>query len=205
MKTRNLVIIFAVAFLFPGCVIWSFYPFYSENDLFKNEILSGTWQEDDSTQWKFQHPEIQKDGQKFIDSTSYILSFNNGRGDESEFSVHLFKLEDTYFLDFYLENLDTSCGENRDKDIELWSLHVMPVHTIAKLTIEKDKLKIKWFDKGWLEDAIKEKQIKISHENDGNNLLLTAKTKELQKLIVKHSGDTLAFQKGIEVTLIKAN
>ena len=80
----------------------------------------------------------------------------------------------------------------------------MPVHTIAKLTIVNDTLNISWFDITWLEDQIKEKKIKIRHEKNGENILLTAKTKDLQKMISKNADNEEAFKDGVKLKLVRS-
>jgi hypothetical protein len=101
-----------------------------------------------------------------------------------------------YFLDFYLEDF---LG---DEDVlTLASFHIVPVHTFAKLEVERDKLIINWFDQEWLEDLIKENKIRIHHENNDDFILLTAKPKELQKFVSKYLNSEEAFEDGLEVVL----
>ena len=113
----------------------------------------------------------------------------------SEFSVHIIKLEDVYFLDFYLEEGPTYDG--------LSSIHLVPTHTFAKLSIINDTLTFNWFDPDWLEKLIKENKITIRHEQSDNNILLTAKPKELQKFVSKYVNSEDAFKSGLSVSLVR--
>ncbi len=197
MKARNFSIILIIALFFSGCVVYSFYPLYTEKDLFPNDILTGNWIDDDSTQWVFEHTYHGKKFPKNIDSTSYLLLLKDKDGLESEFSVHIVKLGGHYFLDFYLEEfLD-------DDNLDLASFHIIPVHTFAKLTVKEDELQINWFDQNWLEDLIKENKIRIHHENNGDVVLLTSKPKELQKFVTKYVNSEEAFKDGMEAILIR--
>lgn len=200
MKTRKWFIIGLIAFFFSGCVVYSFYPLYSKNDLFPNDILTGKWIDDDGTEWLFEHAYFGKKALENIDSTSYVLKLktkDETQFSDKEFSVHVIKLGGTYFLDFYLEEyLD-------DDELDLASFHIIPVHTFAKLTFNENELKINWFDQDWLEDLIEDNRIRIHHENNGDFILLTAKPAELQKFVTKYVNSEEAFEDGMEAILTR--
>lgn len=197
MKARNFSIILIIALFFSGCVVYSFYPLYTEKDLFPNDILIGNWIDEDETGWGFTHPFIGKKEQNIVDSTSYVLLMKDKEDKKSEYSVHVIQLGGFYFLDFYLEEYFE--GDNLD----LASFHIIPVHTFAKLKIEDNQLQINWFDQDWLEDLIKENKIRIHHEKNNDYILLTAKPKELQKFVAKYVNSEEAFEGGLEIVLTR--
>ena len=209
MKTRNVLLIAIITLLLSGCVVYSFYPLYTESDLFENDLLFGEWFEDDDNDvvfsgsddsWNFTHPFVGDIKDSIHDKKRYVLSLTsseNGILKESKFAVHVIKLADEYFLDFYIEDY----GD--DDNITLADLHLVPVHTFAKLSVSDDKLEIRWFDPEWLEDLIKENKIRIHHENNGDYILLTAKPKELQKFVSKYVDSEEAFEDGLEVELFR--
>jgi len=201
MKTRNFLLILTVALFFSGCVIWSFYPLYTEKDLFENEILTGTWTDGDSLQWKFEHPE--RGNPKSIDKKSYHLHLTDYDKKETNYDVNIIQLDGIYFLDFYVTDIDGANSSDSDAKLNYWNLHVIPVHTFAKLTIVNNTLQINWFDGEWLQKQIEGKKIKIQHEKSEEILLLTAKTADLQKLVVKYANTEAAFKDGLAITLIK--
>jgi hypothetical protein len=201
MKTRNLLLILMVALFFSGCVIWSFYPLYTEKDLFENEILTGNWMDGDSLQWEFVHPE--SGNPKIIDKKSYELHLTDYDKKETTYDVNIIQLDRIYFLDFYITEIAGANSSDTNAKLNYWNLHVIPVHTFAKLTIINDTLKINWFDGNWLKEQIEGKKIKMQHEYNDENLLLTAKTADLQKLVVKYANTPEAFKDGLAVTLIK--
>lgn len=197
MKARNFSIILIITLFISGCVVYSFYPLYTEKDLFPNDILTGNWIDDEGTQWFFEHDYHGEKLPENIDSTSYVLKMKDKDEKESEFSVHVLRLGGHYFLDFYLEEfLD-------DDNLDLASFHIIPVHTFAKLAIEEEQLLINWFDQDWLEDLIKENKIRIHHENNGDVILLTAKPKELQKFVRKYVNSVEAFEDGMNAILTR--
>lgn len=195
MKTRNLLISLILILFFSGCVVYSFYPLYTEKDLFPNDILTGNWIDGDSTEWKFEHPYKGKELPENMDSTSYVLHLKDKNGKESEFKVHIIKLGGHYFLDFYLEDF------LENEELDLAAFHIVPVHTFAKLKFTSDQLHINWFDQDWLGKLIKENKIRIHHENNGDYILLTALPKELQKFVTKYVNSEEAFKEGIEAEL----
>ena len=197
MKARNFLILSITTLLFSGCVVYSFYPLYTEKDLFPNEILTGKWIDDDGGQWNFEHEYYGKKVPENIDSTSYILQIVDKDSLKSVFIVHIIKLGNHYFLDFYLEDfLD-------GQELRLADFHIIPVHTFAKLTIKNGQLLINWFDQDWLENLIKENKIRIHHEKNDDFILLTAKPGELQKFVVKYVNSEVAFKDGMEAVLTR--
>ena len=197
MKTRNLLIIGIIALFFSGCVVYSFYPLYTEKDLFPNELLTGIWIDKDSAIWDFEHAYFGKEVPENIDSTSYILTMKGEDIKESKFSVHIIKLGGHYFLDFYLEDfLD-------NEHLDLSSFHIVPVHTFAKIQVAENRLQINWYDQDWLEKLIKQNKIRIRHEYNGDYILLTASPKELQKFVTKYVNSEEAFKDGMESILTR--
>lgn len=196
MKARNFSVIVIITFLFSGCVVFSFYPLYTEKDLFPNDILTGEWVDDEGSEWSFTHPYKSK-RELGRDSTSYILilkTTEDGMTKESKFYVHVIELAGHYFLDFYLE-------EWNDEIVDIATFHAVPVHTFAKLAVEDNRLYINWFDQEWLADLIKENKIRIHHESNDDYILLTAKPKELQKFVTKYVNSEKAFDKGLNAIL----
>lgn len=195
MKTRNVLFSFVVILFLSGCVVYSFYPLYTEKDLFANDLLTGKWMDKDSTSWSFEHTKTDSKENMKTDSTSYVLIVNDKDNRESKFSVHIIKLGGHYFLDFYLEDFYDN------QNLDLASFHIVPVHTFAKVVISKNQLQINWFDQNWLEKLIKENKIRIRHEYNGDYILLTASPKDLQKFVTKYVDSEEAFKDGIEAVL----
>ena len=97
MKKKVYVLTGLIALFFSGCVVFSFYPLYTEKDLFPNDILTGEWFENDPDLkpgineiiWKFEHP-YKKESEKNtrIDSCKYVLTYITiDNGDTVSFRV----------------------------------------------------------------------------------------------------------------------
>jgi hypothetical protein len=80
-------------------------------------------------------------------------------------------------------------------------IHLMGVHTFAKVDIENDSIVINWFDSEWFAKKLEENKIRIKHEKNSANILLTALPKELQKFVSKYSNDEDAFDADFQFTL----
>ena len=200
MKLKNLLPLFILLVFVSSCVVFSFYPLYTEKDLFPNDLLTGQWIDKDSSIWRFEHNYKGKHLPENIDSTAFILTLKDK--DKKDFSkasllVHVVKLGEHYFLDFYLE--DYFDNDN----LTLFDFHVLPVHTFAKLELKKDSAYINWFNQDWLKDLIHENRIRIHHEDNGEHILLTAKPQELQKFVIKYVNSTEAFEDGLDAALRK--
>lgn len=195
MKALKTVAISCLFLILAGCVVFSFYPLYTEKDLFPNDILTGKWVDSDSAVWIFEHPLIDKNIPGIFDTTSYVLSLTDKESKESRFNVHIIKLNGNYFLDFYLDEYFNGAAP------DLAAFHLLPVHTFAKLSAGENELKINWFDQNWLEKGLRENKIRIRHEKSSETILLTAKPAELQKFVVKYANTAEAFKDGLEVIL----
>ncbi|NQU84641.1 MAG: hypothetical protein HQ541_02665 [Mariniphaga sp.] len=200
MKARIFSTFLIIILFFSGCVVFSFYPLYTEKDLFENDLLTGTWVDDDQTEWMFEHPLKNKNKPESADKTSYKLTLqykefeNSG---DSSFDVKVVKLDNNYFLNFYL-------NEYYDGEFfDFAQFSVIPVHTFAKVEFEDDVVKIKWFAQDWLRNLSEQNKIRIHYEKNDDYILLTAKPKELQKFVTKYvNSDERFFEGGIADTEI---
>lgn len=199
MKWKNTFTILLLAISLSSCVVYSFYPLYSDKDLFANDYLLGKYSDKDESDWEFLHLKRSVNKVDITDSTGYqlVLMENKDSSLVSKFNVHLIKIDGVLIADFLLEDY------NKKKDMRLFDFHIIPVHTFAKVIIEKDKISFKWFNGEWLEKLIEENRLRIRHENNGEFILLTAKSAELQKFLKKYLNSEDAFKDGLEVELTK--
>jgi hypothetical protein len=197
MKTRIFLTVLLLALFVSGCIVYSFYPLYKEKDLFPNDLLLGTWIDDDSTIWYFNHSYNGDTIPQNLDRTNYFLTMklkDEKIAGGQRFDVKVIKLEGHYFLDFYLKDY----GKD---EMTLFDFHIIPVHTFAKVSIEKDSLNINWFDNEWLKKLLEQNKIRIHHEDNGDIILLTAKPDELQKFVIKYVNSEEAFKDGLKAEL----
>ena len=207
MKAKRRFFLPAVALLalIPGCTVLSFYPLYTEDVLVKNDTIIGKWEttegflssNDDTLVWEItfnkkqwiKKPNTPFDrGEKEVPNKytySLFLYDKSTPDNKSEFQMHLIHLAGETFIDFYPEKWET--------DNIILGFHLIGVHTFAKVNITTDSITINWFDADWFANKLEEKKIRIKHEKNSSNILLTAQPKELQKFVVKYADDENAF------------
>ncbi|SRR6056297_1708283 len=182
MKTKMLLfsLIAFILLLIQSCIP-SLHPLYTSDDLVFDTRLIGEWMDSDSIVWKFE---------KFEPSNSIFPSKADRSRDDfykltvmdekpAVFHVHLLRLEQHHYLDFYIKNYEV----NND----MADLHLFPVHTFARIKIENNQVQMEQFNIEFIENLIKEKKVKIKHEVSYDNLILTAGTEELQKFVTKYA------------------
>ena len=212
MKIKIGILLLLIIVLVQGCVP-SLHPLWSKDKLIYKPELNGRWLDEESDDekevvWEF------SGGFNEADQTadSYDLVHNELKA-KAEFEVHLVKLGETLFFDFFpgdVEDLaydgkkmsfsafSNFSSDKQDTDFihlnSLYYQHLLPVHTFAKVEIEGGKIKIFQFDPEYIDKLFKERRIRIQHEETaGGQMVLTAPTSELQKFFEKYANDEKAF------------
>jgi hypothetical protein len=201
-KLVSFLVVTVMAVFLQGCIVKSIHPFFHESDVILKKELLATWTDGDGGQWT-----IKPFGAK---PNAYEMHRIKGEKDVV-FLAHLFNLQGELYFDF----LPLSDGGN--EDLALFALHLMPTHSIAKVEVlNKDEVRIKWFNEEWMRSLFDQNRIKISHEviydeapkdDDDKIYILTASTDELQKFIIKYGGEDAAFDNSntVWLTLKKHN
>jgi hypothetical protein len=76
-------------------------------------------------------------------------------------------------------------------------MHLFRAHSIARVEISQDALRMAFFDATWLQKKIDEKSLDISYQKTDGMLLLTGTTEEVQDLLFRHGSDDGAFPEPI--------
>ncbi len=196
MKTKALIALLVLIIAASSCTVQSLHPLYDEQTAIYESFLEGEWIDSDSNSWIIEkalganHSNLDKE---LISPKMYQVK-TEAKKDHVEFlDVYLVKLGENYFIDVFPE----SKFEDKISDFVL-AENILPVHFFSKVVLEGDSLFLYQFDSDWLEDLIKNNQIKIAHEkvrvHDSDRIVLTASTKELQKFVTKYQNDKRAFQ-----------
>lgn len=209
MKAKRNIFITAVALLslISGCAVISFYPLYTNDVLINDDRIIGKWatieelgihpNDIDTLIWeisfndkkwvkKYNTPYDRGSHQEPNRYTySLLLYYASSPEDKVEFQLHLVKLNDKTYIDFYPEEWKI--------DNTILAFHLIGVHTFAKVDINEDYINIDWFDSEWFEQKLNENKIRIKYEKNSSNILLTSKPGDLQKFVIKYSDDENAF------------
>ncbi len=198
MKKRNYLLIALLTVFLHGCFIKSLHPFFKEKDVVFKPELVGSWMDQDSSTWSIKQM-VKSLG--FMNGhtvdNSYLMTFEDQKGNVTIYNVHVFNLEDKVYLDFF-PLLDEMMEDN------LAYNSIIPSHSLAQLIIkDNNHLKIKFFNEDWLYDLMEKNRVKIRHEkikmnSDYEPYILTASTDELQKFIIKYQDDPNLFKSTYE-------
>jgi hypothetical protein len=174
--------------LITGCIVTSVNPLYTEKDLVFDPALVGAWSEGEGKDlWAFE-----KAGEK-----KYKLLHTDEKGRVGEFEAHLLKLDKYQFLDLHL----VDPGEKEEWQInELAGLAIIirPGHLFFKVSQIRPTLQLSALHEDWLKTLLEKDPNAIQHErirfgtNDYRNVL-TAKTKSLQKFVLKYADSPEAY------------
>lgn len=193
---KSFILASLILFSISGCVR-SLYPLFMEDDLiFKDELL-GTWKEKDGkSTWIFE----KSNGMNYT-LIHYAAEYNTPNDKVSEdtarFTAQLGKLGKYIFLDIFPGKPDTKVKN------DFYNFHLLPVHTISRVWFTNDTLKLSMLDNDWLAKMIDKNAYRIKHARLNDQLILTASTQELQRLVVKYANNTKAFPKPGELYRVK--
>lgn len=165
-----------------GCTP-SLHPLYTKNDLIFDPQLVGVWgsdaEEGDENTWTFT-----KSGEK-----SYSLSMEEA-GKKGGFEVHMLKVGDYKFIDYYPEELEEDTPA-------FYRMHFLRFHTFMRVKISEDTLQLEYLDNDWLEGHLKSNPEAVQHEvfdGDGSDIVLIDKPKNIQAFLKKHLKDKDAWK-----------
>lgn len=180
MKKRNLIAIAAVAVLIAACIP-SINPFYTDKDVVFDQHLIGEWQEKGKTNatefWKFEQ----------ATNNAYKLTVIE-EGKTGEFTAHLFKLKQEQFLD--LIPIDCNYAPTQ---ADLIAFAMFPGHILMRVGQIEPELKIAACNYDWLEKYLEKDPKAIGNHKEGERIILTADTADLQKFVLNHLGTNELF------------
>jgi hypothetical protein len=187
-KGLKLCVAALTALLLTACWQKSLEPFYTEKDLIFERTLIGSW------------TEPKNDGDDESIKTPATWTFSQGPGEKryrlniidddfnEDFEARLFKLGDAKFLDL--------CSRKRE-------ISEIPAHHLVKIELNGDSLALQLQSQEWIKKWIglhpkSLAHIRLNNPDDPDNtdeteIVLTAKTADLQKFIREHLKDAGFF------------
>ena len=159
--------------------VLSIHPLYTNLDLDFDPALLGKWVDNEgditlvfekSAEMEFKLTVVEREGQQ---------------ESRAEFEAHLVRLGGADFLDIYPKSLEDGS--------EFQRAHFIPAHTIARLSVESDRVKIAFLSADWLTKRIEDKSVDTAHETVAGTVVLTCATDDLQHLVDLYANDGSAF------------
>ena len=218
MSILKIGISFGIILIIAGCIT-TIHPIYTEQELIFDSKLIGTWfivdpetgKKDEDT-WTFKKSDeksydliITEKNFSFneLDRIVYVLvkSITNKYkpdspvqpleekksepGESANFQAHLVRLGDFLVLDIFPT-------KPKIKNT-FYLMHMVPVHTFLKISIQEDILNFEMLNCEWFEKMIDQKKIDMNYTRRDDTIILTASTKELQEFVLKYGKDPEAF------------
>ena len=187
MRTIKILIVLGLVTGLAACVpVVSVHPLFNEGEEVFEPALVGTWK----GQGDFK--ENVMSFRKSADKT-YELTFPNPKGRERlKYDAHLIKLEQHLFLDLTLNALELNSHKYDFQEF----LGFLPCHVFFKIEIEGKVLHLAYLDDEWMRKMTDRGEDSVGHELLGeqkDGIVLTAPTRDLQKLVLKYAQDEKAF------------
>src|SRR5687768_17583190 len=181
---KNIIKLLSLTFLLmmAGCVP-SLNPLYTEQDLIFDKNLLGVWTDEDSKEtWAF----------TYSDEKEYKLVYTDEDGMKGEFKARLLKIDGNTFLD--LTPIRTPGSQN-----DFYKGHFLTVHTFVLISQTAPTVQISFLEPEFLKNTIAKNPNALRHEKIGDDILITASTKQLQAFLLTHLKTEGAFAKPISV------
>ena len=145
------------------------HPLYTSQDLASNLPLEGTWAAGDDEVWW-----VHRSGDGYD-----VARVHTGDSMEvAKYTVHLLRLKESEFVDVTSKS---------DPDLGVAG------HLFAKIRMANDELFVAAMDETWLKHMVEAGLAPKSTTGEGEQIILTAPTSELQKFILQHAADPDAW------------
>ncbi|XWN36969.1 MAG: hypothetical protein ROO71_13520 [Balneola sp.] len=210
---RHSVYLSFILLFLSGCFLQSLHPLINNDKAELLEGIEGRWETKDSRWTFFRDTENLKDislsginvsgnvefsfdeGDALSkDDKSYFVLFedlNKTVPDSVLLEARIGTINETYYMDITVSNLF--------RDVNFENFHLFPVHTFSKIKLDESDLKIELFKSDWISELIQENRVRIKHETIGENILITASSKELNKFVQKYGSDEKAYEDPINL------
>jgi hypothetical protein len=163
----------------------SLQPFYTKADLETDPGLIGTWRDTEGdVSFRFEEGAEKE-------YTLVVKEREGGQETSGQFEAHLMRLGGSLFIDFFPKN--NSGGD------EFYRVHFFRGHSIARLELGQESMKMAFLSASWLSARFEEKSIDAPHEKADGSLLLTGTTKEVQELAFLYANDEKAFGEPLDL------
>jgi hypothetical protein len=151
-------------------------PLFAEGDRVSLPAIVGAWTADGDEPFTLTVRTVEGD---------YVLTTSEKGRTDGPVAVRLGRIAGTLYWD-----ATALPGED---DEGLREQHLLPVHSIARVRVEGDRLVIAPLRSDWVKAALADASLDTPHVEIEGEPLLTGSTAELQQLLLAHGGDGDAF------------
>lgn len=115
----------------------------------------------------------------------YVMSSPGPGTDSTRFVFRFTRAGGRLFADV---EVDVRSLPGGPPDPWLWTMH-----TAFRVDLEGDSLRLAYLDDGWVEQALKDRRLKVRHETRRGELLLTEDTPGLLRMLARIANESAAF------------
>lgn len=175
-------------FFLSGCVVGSIEPFYTSDLVVEKQDLFGRWDFDDSA-----NP---VPNSQIIISSGKVTIFDDD-GNPLDAKLTFFRVEDSLFADIYAD-------EGKLKE-DLVGESPPPVHLVALVKVEEDKVKFNDLNYDWLskEVVLGRINIRYTRASPTTDILFTPTSQEWVEFLKKYRNSSKAFPSETESFMIR--
>lgn len=180
MSAKSAIALTAACLVLVACIP-SVHPWYTPDDVVFEPRLIGEWGSgpDDDERWIFE---------RLSGEDAYMLTITE-TGKRSRFKATFFTLRDYQFIDLFPEG-DISLA---DDEVGIMEAAYAPGHLVMHVADIEPRLRMNFFDPDWVMDYLDENPNALEHRRDGDRILLTGRTRELQRFLLRHIEDDEFF------------
>ena len=192
MRISRTLLAVGLALLLVGCdadpsnpLVPCVQPLYTDVDLDFDPTLLGAFRNKDGDLTFV----FEKQG-----DNEFKLTVHEEEGEKKfsgRFEAHLVRLGSYWFLDFYPGALEV--GDS------FYRLHWVRAHTIARVWIENDTLRLGFLSSRWLKQRLEDRSVDIDHREVDDSIVVTAPTRDLQDLVFRYATDPEAFGEPLDL------
>lgn len=183
---RFMLLIVMAGALAAGCTSPSLNPLVSEDVRAADPGLVGAWAKADGER---------DDGSRYSvaeDNGRYVLGWDSGEPGKAArlWSFLLARLGDHVFADLTMTPDEARKLEDRAGTV------AVVAHSFMRVRREGDRLSVWVVNDDWLDEGLRSGTLKLAHVryDDGDRLLLTATTPDLQAFFREHAGNAAAWR-----------
>jgi len=198
-----------------GCLS-TLYPLFTEKDLVFDARLFGEWKEKGDEESMLIEKASRQDLahlpalQQLVDK-AYIVSLkskeaganptgSNDQQVEQKFIAFLTRLGTDLYLDFF----PTPTARQQQYNT-FYGAHFIGMHSFYRVQIHNDRsIELSQLKEEYLKDLIKQKRVRIKHEDIDGSYIITAPTEELQQYVLKYGRVPEAYDGNTVYTKIQS-
>ena len=130
------------------------------------------------------------EGLKNTVSKSYRIAFKEKNGViKQQFLGFLVPIGQQLYMDYF-----TIPTPDQETFSIFYKMHFIPMHSLYKVEISKDSFSIRQLKESFLYDLINTQKLRIPYDKlDGDRIVVTAHTEELQRYVQKYGNTAAAF------------